>query len=114
MTQVRPGDVIFHLTDNRAITDVSIVVESADDSFNGVEGTDWADQPGYRIGLRDHMKLDPPLPREGFLAEEPFATELRELAQRTGRRGGRGAVVRSRNPYRDCAAAARILVRRAR
>lgn len=81
MTQVRPGDVIFHLTDNRAITDVSIAAESADDSFNGVEGTDWADQPGFRIGLRDHMKLDPPLSREDFLAEEPFATELRELAE---------------------------------
>lgn len=81
MPQVREGDVVLHLTDNKAITDVSIAAQSADDIFTGVEGTDWANQPGYRIALRDHAKLDPPLPREAFFGTEPFATELRELAE---------------------------------
>lgn len=81
MLQVREGDVIFHLTDNRVISDVAIAAEAADNTFTGVEGTDWANQAGYRIGLRDHAKLDPPFPREAFLATEPFATELKELAQ---------------------------------
>lgn len=39
-----------------------------------------ANEPGYRIALRDHEKIDPPLPRDAFLATEPFATELKELA----------------------------------
>lgn len=81
MLQVREGDVVFHLTDNKAITDVSIAAQSADDTFNGVDGTDWADQAGYRIALRDHAKLAPPLPRDAFFGTEPFATELRELAE---------------------------------
>ena len=80
MLQVREGDVVFHLTDNKTISDVSIATETADDSFTGVEGTDWAEQAGYRIALRDHAKLDPPLPREAFFATDPFATELKELA----------------------------------
>ena len=80
MLQVREGDVVFHLTDNKAISDVSIAAGSADNTFNGVNGTDWANQEGYRIALRDHAKLDPPLPREAFFATEPFATELKELA----------------------------------
>lgn len=86
MPQVREGDVVFHLTDNKAISDVSIAAAAADDTFTGVDGTDWANQPGYRIALRDHARLDPPLPREAFLATEPFATELRELAE-SGARG---------------------------
>lgn len=85
MTQVREGDVVFHLTDNKAITDVSIVSAAADDSFTGVEKTEWADQPGYRIALHDHAKLDPPLPRGEFLATEPFCSELKELAESGGR-----------------------------
>ncbi|MDZ4058031.1 MAG: AAA family ATPase, partial [Polynucleobacter sp.] len=47
----------------------------------GLEGSDWAGQPGYRIELIDHEKLDPPLPRDAFLETEPFGTELRELAE---------------------------------
>jgi hypothetical protein len=86
MTQVREGDVVFHLTDNKAITDVSIVTATADDSFTGVDGTEWADQPGYRIALHEHAKLDPPLPRSEFLATEPFSSELKELAE-SGARG---------------------------
>ncbi|MBX3571653.1 MAG: AAA family ATPase [Mesorhizobium sp.] len=81
MLQVREGDVVFHLTDNKAISDVSVAAEAADDTFTGVDGTDWANQAGYRIALQDHVRLDPPLPRDAFLATEPFATELRELAE---------------------------------
>ena len=81
MLQVAPGDVVFHLTDNEGITDVSIAAEAADPDFVGLEGSDWAGQPGYRIELIDHEKLDPPLPRDAFLETEPFTTELRELAE---------------------------------
>ena len=86
MMQVQGGDIVFHLTDNKAISDVSMAVDVADDTFTGVAGTDWADQPGYRVSLRDHEKLDPPLPREAFLATEPFASELKELVE-SGARG---------------------------
>jgi AAA domain (dynein-related subfamily) len=79
MLQVREGDVVFHLTDNKAITDVSIASNSADDTFTGVQGTEWSNQPGYRIVLKDHAKLDPPLPRDAFLEAEPFSAELKEL-----------------------------------
>ncbi|MCO5792681.1 MAG: AAA family ATPase [Blastomonas sp.] len=81
MKEVAEGDIIFHLTDNKAITDVSLVAAPADDSFTGVDGTEWADQAGYRIPLRDHEKLDPPFPRSEFLATEPFRSELKELVE---------------------------------
>lgn len=81
MTQVRPGDVVFHLTDNKAITAVSIASENADDTFVGLEGSDWAGQPAYRIALKDFEGLQPPLDREAFFETEPYATELRELAE---------------------------------
>lgn len=81
MTQVREGDIVFHLTDNKAITDVSVVAAPAEDSFAGDAGTEWADQPGYRIRLRDNKRLDPALPRSEFLATEPFSLELKELVE---------------------------------
>lgn len=81
MTQVQPGDVIFHLADNEAITSVSVASEPADDTFIGLEGSDWADQPAYRIALEDFEELQPPLDREAFFETEPYATELRELAE---------------------------------
>ncbi|RWN44684.1 MAG: hypothetical protein EOS03_23855 [Mesorhizobium sp.] len=81
MLQVTPGDVIFHLTDNEAISSVSIADATADPDFVGLDGSDWEGQPGYRIELRDHEVLEPPLPREAFLDTEPFLSELRELAE---------------------------------
>ncbi|MFM7009523.1 MAG: AAA family ATPase [Betaproteobacteria bacterium] len=81
MLQVAPGDVVFHLTDNQAISGVSIASEAAQDDFVGLEGSDWEGQPAYRVALSEHEKLEPPLPREAFLETEPFATELRELAE---------------------------------
>lgn len=80
MRAVRPGDVIFHLTDNEAITGVSIVSEAVDDSFQGLTGTDW-EGAAYRIALRNYEALAPTLERSAFLATEPFATELSELAK---------------------------------
>lgn len=86
MLQVRPGDVVFHLTDNQAISHVSIAAQVADQSFEGLPDTDWAGQPGYRIQLKDCASFSPALPREAFLKTEPFAQQLRELVE-SGARG---------------------------
>ncbi|MGE3993728.1 AAA family ATPase [Pseudorhodoplanes sp.] len=79
MLEVKPGDVVFHLTDNDSISSVSIAASEADASFVGVQGTEWAGQPAYRIALKDHEPLEPRLPRDAFLETEPFASELIEL-----------------------------------
>jgi hypothetical protein len=84
MRRVRPGDVVFHLTDNEAITAVSVAADLADQSFGGVEGTEWGGKPSYRVPLDLFQRLEPPLHRESFLAAEPFATELRSLAESRG------------------------------
>ena len=79
MRRVKPGDVIFHLTDNQAVTGVSLAAAAVDDTFVGLAGTDW-EGAGYRVQLSNYQRLDPPLPRTAFLETEPFSTELRELA----------------------------------
>lgn len=81
MLEVRPGDVVFHLVDNQAITGVSVAESAADKAFVGLAGSDWADQPAYRVALADYQPLEPPLSREAFLEAEPFASELKELAE---------------------------------
>lgn len=78
MRAVKPGDIILHLTDNQGFTALSVAAEAADDTFGGVEGTDWHGDC-YRIALQDYIELDPPLLRDQLLKAEPYAAELREL-----------------------------------
>jgi hypothetical protein len=80
MRRVEPGDVILHLTDNRGFTGVSIAAERADDTFDGLVGTEW-EGPCYRIALCDYVELDPPLLRDQVFRTEPFAAELGELVE---------------------------------
>ena len=86
MLKVRRGDIVFHLTDNDAISHVSTVAENADESFVGLPDTDWAGQPAYRIALKDCITLSPALLRDFFLKTEPFASQLKELVE-SGARG---------------------------
>jgi len=77
MREVRPGDVVFHLTDNEAIKGVSVVSGIREDDFVGVSGTPWGGVACYRVPLKEFVTLQPPLPRASFFAA-PFQERLRE------------------------------------
>lgn len=78
MREVRPGDKVLHLTDNRGFTGVSEVAAEAVGTFHAPEDTEWAGKPAYRVELRSFTRLDPPLLRDTFFSE-PFASELVKL-----------------------------------
>jgi hypothetical protein len=82
MRAVRPGDLVLHLIDNKYFAGVSVIDSSVDDSFPGVEESEWGLQPSYRVSLRDYQDLDPPLPREDFLEAPEGAAELRRVQQK--------------------------------
>lgn len=77
MRDVRPGDIVLHLTDNRAFTGVSIA-ESAVQEFDPVGGTAWSGRPGYVIRLNGFRRLKPALDRDVFLAP-PYREQLLDL-----------------------------------
>jgi hypothetical protein len=79
MREVASGDVVFHLTDNLAITGVSFAAEKFDNSFTGVAGTEWGEKPSYRIALKGYQPLIPPLAREAFLEDEGFRDTLLKI-----------------------------------
>jgi hypothetical protein len=79
MRRVSAGDVVLHLTDNEAITGISRAESPADDSFVGLDDTDWAERPAYRIQLQNYTKLDPPLDRNAFFKDPEIAQGLRAL-----------------------------------
>ncbi|MCK0122553.1 AAA family ATPase [Loktanella sp. F6476L] len=79
MRQVKPGDIVLHLTDNTAFTGVSQADQEVDDTFIGLPHTDWAGQPGYRIQLRNFRNQDPELPRTAFLTDNECGRALLEL-----------------------------------
>jgi len=87
MRQVKVGDLVMHLTDNEAITGVSVVAESLDAGFAGVPGTKWAAGPCYRIALRDFRPLEPPLRREWFFGDPEIGERLRALSTQPRGRG---------------------------
>jgi len=53
MRDVSPGDRVLHLTDNFGFTGASVVAKEADDDFHGISGTQWGEQVGYWVQLRD-------------------------------------------------------------
>ena len=67
MRDVRKGDIVLHLTDNKAFTSVSKVLSSHQEG-KGVVGSDW-DGPAYIIPLTNFTRLEPTLSREQFLNE---------------------------------------------
>jgi len=75
MREVRPGDVVLHLTDNEGFTGVS-VADAAAEEFNGVSNTNWSDRPSYFVRLRDYRKLDPTLHRDKFLRNSGFRDRM--------------------------------------
>jgi len=79
MRRVKVGDVVLHLTDNQAISHVSIAAAPVDESFEGISGTEWGTQASYRIQLRDAQELTPALKRDAFFRTEPYSSRLKEL-----------------------------------
>lgn len=80
MRRVEPGDIVLHLTNNLGFTGISMAAERADDTFQGLLGTEW-EGPCYRIELQDYVELQPPLLRDQLFKVEPFAAELAELVE---------------------------------
>lgn len=77
MREVKPGDVVFHLSDNQGITAVSRV-DGEFEEFNGVPDTEWGTGPSYLVRLRDTVNLVPPLDRDIFFSK-PFDDRLSSL-----------------------------------
>jgi 5-methylcytosine-specific restriction enzyme B len=85
MTELNPGDIIFHLVDNREICGYSTVESRVDPNFVGLTNTPWADRPAYRVSLRDFTPLDPTIRREWLLKDPRYETVLRQLLQQDSR-----------------------------
>jgi len=79
MRKVAPRDIVLHLTDNSAITGVSRIAAPVDDTFTGITGTEWGEQPGYRVPLEDFEVLEPELPRNAFLGSDSIGNQMRAL-----------------------------------
>ena len=76
MREVKTGDLVFHFIDKAAIVGVSEVLESCDDSFLGVPGTEWQGKPVYLIRLKNYTKLTPSIDRSEFLDTEKYRQDM--------------------------------------
>jgi hypothetical protein len=79
MLEVQPGDVIFHFIDNKQLDSYSIAAQNADTSFVGITGTDWGGRPAFRVPVRNHHKLEPPIDRNEFLQDPYYRPFLEQL-----------------------------------
>jgi hypothetical protein len=68
MRDVQKGDIVLHLTDNKAIIGVSKAASSYYEG-SGAVGSDW-EGPAYIVTLDHFFKFDPPLAREDLLKDE--------------------------------------------
>ena len=69
MRDVRPGDIVLHLTDGEAVTGISRAAGSFVE-FEGVSNTQWGIQPSYLVRVDGFQPFDPALSRKTFLNQE--------------------------------------------
>jgi hypothetical protein len=81
MRDVQSGDIVLHFVNNEMIFGISRAAATFDDTFVGLEGTDWAGQPAYRIQLRDFHELKPSLDREWIFKDDAVAEEAKAIAR---------------------------------
>lgn len=80
MRDVKAGDIVLHLIDNKQIVGISIADSPVDDSFRGIQGTNW-EGPAYRIQLRDYTPLAHPIQRGEFFENPQYKSRLREIRE---------------------------------
>jgi len=81
MREVREGDVVFHFVDNKELRGVSVAASQAEDTFTGLDGTEWAGRASYRIPLREYRQLTPPIHRSDFLADNNFRSRISNMLE---------------------------------
>jgi len=77
MRRVNPGDIVFHLVDNKSIVGISVALNKFDDSFTCLEGTKWAGEPGYRIQLSGFVKLANEIARDEIFSHRSELLDIR-------------------------------------
>jgi len=82
MLEIKPGDTVFHFVDNQKLEGFSTVAARVDSSFIGLDGTDWAGRPAYRIALANHQPLTPPIERAEFLGDGDYRPIIEQLLKK--------------------------------
>lgn len=70
MREIKKGDIVLHLVDNKNIVGISVVDQEYDDTFTCPPGTEWEGRPGYLIRLRDRKPLFPPIEKGEILNDK--------------------------------------------
>src|SRR5262249_9712610 len=82
MREIKPGDIVFHFVDNQKLEGFSTVATRADSSFIGLDKTNWAGRPAYRIALTNHQALSQPIDRTEFLADAEYRPMIEQLLKK--------------------------------
>jgi hypothetical protein len=81
MRNVRPGDIILHLTDSARISGVSKVASYASANFVGIPGSDWSGGTCYLVDLNEYEACQPPFERADFLGNLAASDELLRIRE---------------------------------
>lgn len=76
MRKVKEGDIIFHFADKKAIIGISVVAKPADHDFICLAGTAWGGLPGYRVELKDYIKLEKEITRNAIFEHRDLLQNL--------------------------------------
>jgi len=86
MREVKPGDIILHLINDKEIFGVSVAASDVDKDFkhSHTPGKKWStpgkgDSPGYMIRLRNFVKLDQPVNRDELLKNDLYKSQLQKI-----------------------------------
>lgn len=81
MRDVRPGDIVLHLTDSARISGVSKVVSYASTNFTGIPNSDWSGSTCYLIDLSEYEACQPSFERVDFLGNRAATDDLLRIRE---------------------------------
>jgi len=86
MREIKPGDIVLHLINDKEIFGVSVAASEVDKNFKrlyipeenrSVPGK--GDSPGYMIRLRNFVKLNQPIDRDELLKNDLYKSQLQKI-----------------------------------
>ncbi|MGZ4929266.1 MAG: hypothetical protein ACXV76_13500, partial [Halobacteriota archaeon] len=93
MREVKPGDVVLHLINNKCFSGISVAASAVDDKLLWPEENKPPSKPAYVVWLQNYTELEPPIYKSEFLGDDPVFERLVQISESyAGREGYSGGL----------------------
>ncbi len=82
MKKVEPDDIIIHMIENNFFYGMSKAESNLKTDFICPKGSNWGNQKGYFISLKEFVQLKKPIDKNDLLREEKYSEKLIQIRKK--------------------------------